>query len=285
MSDNCSSDGTKELVSSYIERFPALQYYRNTENLGFNGNMLKLITYAKGEYAWITGDDDVINLETFGTILNTLRANNYDYLSIGFNFAFKEDFVLSDRIGQGTSFIAGSYADVLLNNCFRGNTLATFMGSSIVRLSMFRAVDTSMIGKEFDCYYNCFPNAYMIATAFHNAKCAYTKTPYIICVSPKNHKKTYDNLNSWAVIDTNAIVGLLEYVKSLGVDKKYLKRTEERISFDYIVTGARMKVRGMGFPPKYFHYLVKAFGHPRVIGSLFLKLSNGVFKTKFVPGI
>ena len=284
VSDNCSKDKTKELVLSYQSQYPALRYHRNSDNLGFNGNMLGLVKMAKGKYAWLIGDDDIINLSTFEVIYQTLRKDEIDYISVGFKMAFKEDF-RQENFVENASLICGTYSDVLKNNCYRGNTLATFMGSSIVRLSMFRAVPTDMIEPKFDCYYNCFPNAYIVATAFHNAKCAYIKEPCIICVSAKDHKKGYENLNSWEVIDTKAIVELFDYVQSLGIKKEFLKETEERIIFDNVITRTKLLIKGNVSTNIYLKYIVKSLYHPRVTIALLKKVTNIVIKTNMTIDI
>lgn len=281
VSDNCSKDNTQQLVLAFQKKYPSLRYHRNSENLGFNGNMLGVANLAKGEYAWMTGDDDVINLSTFGTIYNTLKDGLLDYISIRFQFSYKEDYFIDDSIDDNVIINTCSFAEVLNNNCFRGNTLATFMGSSIVRLQMFLSVPTDIIENKFDNYYNCFPNAYMVATAFHSAKCAYTTTPCITCVSPKNHKKTYENLSSWAIIDTKAIVELYDYVVSLGVDRKYLKTTEDRIIYDNIVTGTKVLFKQHRIAPNFFRCFFSCLSHYRVIGALFKIMTNTVFKTKY----
>ncbi len=279
VSDNCSTDNTQELVCCYSERCPSLKYYRNKENLGFNGNMLNLSKYANGEYAWMIGDDDVINLGTFGVIYDLLKKRVIDYLSVRFRMAYREEYKVGDFVDDNVSINYSSFADVLQNNCFRGNTLATFMGSSIFRVSLFKSVDTSMIENKFDNYYNCFPNAYIISTAFCNAKCAYITKPCIVCVSSKMHHKGYENINSWATIDTKAIVELYEYVCSLGISRESLKRTEDRIIFDYIVTGAKMRRNGLGYPDKYLLYILKAMSRPKLISTLLKKCVNSIFKT------
>lgn len=285
VSDNCSTDNTQELVQSWIAKCSRLRYYRNEINIGFNGNMLNLANYSKGEYSWMMGDDDVINLNTFGTIYKTLKEGIIDYLSIRFKTAFKEDFAVGENIGGNGQVILGSYSDILQNNCFRGNTLATFMGSSIFRTSMFQSVDTSMIENKFDNYYNCFPNAYIVATAFHDAQCAYIQDPCIICISSKNFKKGYENLASWAIIDTKAIVELYKYVCSLGIKHKYLKQTENRIIYDNIITGTKLLVSGKGLQRNFYKSIIKAMVHPLVLIALCKRALYLVFKVKKVVEI
>ena len=278
VSDNCSSDNTKELVQSFADLCSNLRYYRNTTNLGFNGNMLNLADYADGEYTWMTGDDDVINLDTFGLIYKTLKEGLIDYLSVNFKLANKSDYTLGKAIDTQGHVILGTYSDVLQNNCFRGNTLATFMGSSIFRTSMFKTVDTSIIENKFDCFYNCFPNAFIVATAFHDSRCAYIQDPCVICVSSNDYKKGYENLSSWAIIDTKAIIELYDYIRSLGIEHKYLRQTENRIIYDCILTGTKLIVAGQRRPANYFSSLFRVVGHPKVLHALFKRFFYYIFK-------
>ncbi|CAN1563738.1 WcaA Glycosyltransferases involved in cell wall biogenesis [Burkholderiaceae bacterium] len=53
VSDNASSDATKNVVSKYN-----VNYQCNEENLGFSGNIEVLLKSAKGKYIIIMGDDD-----------------------------------------------------------------------------------------------------------------------------------------------------------------------------------------------------------------------------------
>jgi glycosyltransferase involved in cell wall biosynthesis len=58
ISDNCSSDQTRQVAEKWSEKLP-IRYNRNKANLGYDGNILALLSMAKGSFAWIMGDDDV----------------------------------------------------------------------------------------------------------------------------------------------------------------------------------------------------------------------------------
>jgi abequosyltransferase len=77
ISDNASSDGTKECVQEYQKSYSFINYARNNKNLGFDRNILKVVSMAKGKYVWIIGDDDkIFNNEIIGTIYKKLQDNN-----------------------------------------------------------------------------------------------------------------------------------------------------------------------------------------------------------------
>ncbi len=58
VSDNASTDGTAELIARIQASYPELRAFRNAENLGFDGNYLRCLEEARGEFVWIMGDDD-----------------------------------------------------------------------------------------------------------------------------------------------------------------------------------------------------------------------------------
>lgn len=60
VSDNCSTDGTYEMLRSYAARLAFLRISRNKSNLGFDRNVLAALHLAKGDYCWPMSDDDTI---------------------------------------------------------------------------------------------------------------------------------------------------------------------------------------------------------------------------------
>jgi glycosyltransferase involved in cell wall biosynthesis len=58
ISDNASTDGTRELCLDYARRDSRVRYYRNSENIGSVENFKRVFALAKGEYfAWAAADD------------------------------------------------------------------------------------------------------------------------------------------------------------------------------------------------------------------------------------
>ena len=73
VSDNASTDGTEEYVCSLIERNTMIKYYRNDENLGFDGNFLNCLEKATGKYVWLLSDDDILLPGAIESVLETLK--------------------------------------------------------------------------------------------------------------------------------------------------------------------------------------------------------------------
>lgn len=74
ISDNCSSDHTKDIMKKY-ENYSFITYLEATENCGADLNFLKLINISTGKFAWIFGDDEVLFDNGLEKIINILEQN------------------------------------------------------------------------------------------------------------------------------------------------------------------------------------------------------------------
>lgn len=73
ISDNASNDGTEEMMQDYMLRYPNILYTRNEENLGFDRNMLNVVSLAHGKYCCFIGDDDAFFPESISHIVDIVR--------------------------------------------------------------------------------------------------------------------------------------------------------------------------------------------------------------------
>jgi len=61
ISNNASVDNTRNVVMNLVQKYPDLiRYNENSENLGFDRNLLKAVGMARGLLVWFFGDDDLI---------------------------------------------------------------------------------------------------------------------------------------------------------------------------------------------------------------------------------
>ena len=75
VSDNASTDGTKEYVEDIQKENSRLKYYRNTANLGLDGNFLNCFRKAQGKYLWMLSDDDRLMENAVETVLHVIEQN------------------------------------------------------------------------------------------------------------------------------------------------------------------------------------------------------------------
>ena len=74
ISNNGSTDNTKEVVMKFKEKYPDLvKYNENEKNLGFDKNLLKVLEISQGHFAWTFSDDDSIVNNGLKEVINFLE--------------------------------------------------------------------------------------------------------------------------------------------------------------------------------------------------------------------
>lgn len=75
ISDNCSTDGTDEMLKEDSKRLDWLKININKDNLGLVGNIYKLEELADSKYIWFIGDDDEIAEGTVERVIEIIKCN------------------------------------------------------------------------------------------------------------------------------------------------------------------------------------------------------------------
>lgn len=84
--DNCSTDSTFQICQSYVAKFNFINYNLNDVNLGFDGNIARLIDLASTDYIWFLGDDDEIASGGIEYVLDLINQN-VEYSGIVINYS------------------------------------------------------------------------------------------------------------------------------------------------------------------------------------------------------
>lgn len=92
VSDNCSTDDTCEVVERARSWGP-IRYYCNPRNEGFARNLMRLTNeLARGEFAWVLGDDDLVRPGGIERILAVLKAHpEVDYVFVNCSVKYSKD--------------------------------------------------------------------------------------------------------------------------------------------------------------------------------------------------
>lgn len=98
--NDCSPDGTLNILESNKVIHPNLHIYNAKENVGCGGGRNALLKIAKGQYVWIIDPDDLVASEKVVPFLLNAEKNNLDVLF--FNYAdITED---QEKMGTGSRF-------------------------------------------------------------------------------------------------------------------------------------------------------------------------------------
>ncbi|MBW2974181.1 glycosyltransferase family 2 protein [Candidatus Woesearchaeota archaeon] len=76
VSDNASTDNTKEVVRRWRGKAPVRILYKcNKRNLGADRNFINAVGMAKGRFCWLLGSDDIIKKGGINYALSIIRKN------------------------------------------------------------------------------------------------------------------------------------------------------------------------------------------------------------------
>ena len=73
--DDCSTDGSWELLQDYASRYPIIKLLRNPQNLGLFKNLDRLLSEAKGDYVVMPAADDIWIPENMKKLLEAIPDN------------------------------------------------------------------------------------------------------------------------------------------------------------------------------------------------------------------
>lgn len=73
--DNPLNIKTQEVVKGFNDS--RIKYFKNKINLGFDGNIIRVINRASGEFVFLMMDDDDIEVETIPWILKAIKENKH----------------------------------------------------------------------------------------------------------------------------------------------------------------------------------------------------------------
>ncbi len=82
VSDNASTDNTGEIVNKYIRKGYDINYVRNEQNIGMDGNIVQAYTLATSKYVLVFGDDDALLDGAINKIIKILQTGEYGIVHI-----------------------------------------------------------------------------------------------------------------------------------------------------------------------------------------------------------
>tara|TARA_B100000965_G_scaffold406201_1_gene443904 strand:- start:2341 stop:3366 length:1026 start_codon:yes stop_codon:yes gene_type:complete len=229
VSDNASEDNTQEVLAAFADH-SQLQTHRNAENLGPNGNFLKVTELAKGQYTWLLGNDDLVRDGAVSRILTELKQEpdiEYVYMNytmydppqnpkelpeaLPFHPAGSEDFA-EYRVQQLSDLVA------LDHNCF------TPIYCSIIRREHWlKAFQIGIRAPFFTDLETTVPEAVYIVEHLLDKPAYYIGYPYVLA----SHAMTWAEHAPYYVL--SLLPELYERIEARGVSRKVLNEHRSKL--------------------------------------------------------
>ena len=130
ISDNCSTDNTKELVDLF--KSDKIKYFQNHENIGLYPNMSLAVKRAKGKYIQVLCADDKLSPYCLEVIYHQLEARGFSHGAVGIGYSKNENDLQTEPLSDSFDYkfcTVGSYNFFDYLNQKIDTNLGGFLGS------------------------------------------------------------------------------------------------------------------------------------------------------------
>ena len=140
--NDCSPDGTREILAEYQKKHTNLLLIDNERNLGLANSRNAGFNLAKGKYIWYIDSDDYIETNILGLLLQEVEINDLDVL----NFEFIK---FSDINDLQKDKISDSSKDVIKGRDFILSNIEDWWKNGSVSRKIFKRSFLLHIGLRF----------------------------------------------------------------------------------------------------------------------------------------
>jgi abequosyltransferase len=213
ISDNASQDNTRQKVIELQKVYKIIKYHRNEINYG-ERNFFIVAGFATGDYIWIFGDDDQMERNAIGKVLNIISA--------GHNLIVLNHSIWLDRFSREFRRKALPFAeDMIFQNHNKvmsvlGPRLG-FISSVVIKRDIFLNVPSS----EYEAFYDKgFPFLTAVYLAIYgNCRAYFVAEPLI---------RQTGNMESMPV---NTWYGMFAKGSSLAIEKLHQKGYSSKAAY------------------------------------------------------
>ncbi|WP_339916179.1 glycosyltransferase family 2 protein [Yeosuana marina] len=121
VSNNCSTDDTDKITTSFSDNYPELKlkYFSQNKNIGLEKNALFVLNEAQGEYIMYLGDDDFLEFSYLKGVIEYIQTNTNVHCIIPSFVAIN---VKGDKVEGGRDFILPNKLSKRgFNNCLKNS--------------------------------------------------------------------------------------------------------------------------------------------------------------------
>ncbi len=120
--DDCSSDGTVNIIHAYCQRYPFIRLIQNPDNLGYNKNFEKALRHCSGEFITPCDQDDIWDKDKIQLQVEAIGQNLMIYHDSEFidSHGKSMNLTISDKF----NFYRGNHpGPFLFMNCVSGHSI------------------------------------------------------------------------------------------------------------------------------------------------------------------
>jgi abequosyltransferase len=213
VSDNDSTDGTPDVVTSAQMKGLPVRYVRNTKNIGSDHNIAQCFNLARGRYVLIMGDDDLLVDGMLPALLIRLLDPELGAVLLR-PYGYDEDYLF--EAPRETA----SWRDFQFAECFllRAGSLITLISSCIVNKRLLQGLDA----RQF-CGSNLVQVHLVLRSAMAGRRCLSYEGYGVAC--KRNNSGGY----AFFEVFVERLLGILDLYVERGLSTGFVQQFERRL--------------------------------------------------------
>jgi glycosyltransferase involved in cell wall biosynthesis len=117
ISDNASTDATKEIVSKWAKQYSLVRFFTNSKNIGPEANFECALKYPNTEYVWLLGDSYQIPSDGILYTINLLTNISQRYDAVVLNLAGRLDGIPAQEFTDSNNLLSSLGAIMTCLSC------------------------------------------------------------------------------------------------------------------------------------------------------------------------
>ncbi|MFQ2156311.1 glycosyltransferase family 2 protein [Aeromonas hydrophila] len=159
ISDNASTDNTRQLVESFSNKIKNINYIRSDQNNGFGINITNAVSYARGEFCWLMGSDEVLCDGVLIKLLDIIMVSNSEIiLGNAITNGVERHFYTNPGNFSDISSVSGIIS--FIDNCTELSSCFAFISTIVIKKTIFD-------GEYFPESYISHPYTHLIRIFFN----------------------------------------------------------------------------------------------------------------------
>lgn len=274
--DDNSSDSTYKIAEEYAQKYSQIKLFKNSENLGMDGNFEKVAGFATGEYIWYSGQDDIFGKDSINKVIEVLtKHSELDFIYMNFTRRshMLDNEILERHVNIADDIYCKDYKEFLTITTL--GQLPSFLPSFIMRKSLFdKAEKKQFYGTQFvqlGAFFSVLKemNLYIVAN------------PYIIGRVPDNRWQS-DSLKLLDILSGDLEVITFAYKNYGVVDKELYKKHYKKIRKWLLNTLISTKIDSKIINEKLFKRFKFIFNKKDyIIAKIHIIMPYSFYKNKF----
>lgn len=217
--DNCSTDGTEEVVARFVRSGVPLRFLRNDRNLGQAGNFNRCIELARGQYVQILCADDTLEPTCLAKLAAALDGHPSASLAAAARFLVDERLSPVKILAYSNRFAEESGHDVILRCLLKGNLIGE--PSSV----MFR------IGRASRGFTDLYRQIIDLEMWFHLLE----QGDFVFLPEPLSKFRQHGGQQTWENLRDPAFFDDMYRIFNEYIDRDYIRMSRPRKEFLKIV--------------------------------------------------